>query len=340
MTTVMDEYLVGYLLKALDPETQRAVEAYVHAEPEAGRKLELLRQALEPLAADREPPSPPPGLRLRTLARIAEYRCRDLPRVPPAPPIRLSSPVRSWWRRADVLVAATLLLVLLPLIPPGLNRLRQQRDILSCQDNLRNIYTSLISYSNRHNGALPQVEEEPPRNVAGIFVPILRDAGLLSRDVSVACPASGSHPPLPVSLQELAEMAAEDQQRFMDCARRLGGCYAYTLGYRKDGQLCGLRFDPDQANGYVPIMADRPPFDQTNYLDVETWKNSPNHDGAGQNVLYLSGKIEFSKTRKVGVDGKDIYLNRDKRPEAGLDRWDSVLGASGFHPRLSQAAGD
>jgi hypothetical protein len=336
----MDEHLVGYLLKALDPATQREVEAYLLAQPEAARKLELLRQALQPLAADRETPLPPPGLRLRTLARIAEYRCRDLPRAPLPLPIRSRPPVRSWWRRADVLVAAALLLIALPLVPSGLNRWRQHRDILECQNNLRNIYLSLIGYSTRHNGALPQVEEEPPRNVAGIFVPILKDAGLLNHDVSVGCPANGRHPPPSISLQELAEIAAEDQPRFMEYARQLGGCYAYTLGYRKDGRLCGLRFDPDQANGYVPILADRPPFDQKNYLSVDSWKNSPNHDGAGQNVLYLSGRFNFFKSRKVGVDGQDIFLNREKRPEAGLDQWDSVLGASGFHPSVSQAASD
>src|SRR5690348_14846337 len=111
MITAMDEHLVGYLLKALDPDTQREVEAYVREEPEAARKLELLRQALDPLDADREAPVPPPGLRLRALARIAEYRCRDLPRVSVPPPIRPRPPDRSWYRRTDVLVAATLLLV-------------------------------------------------------------------------------------------------------------------------------------------------------------------------------------------------------------------------------------
>jgi hypothetical protein len=330
----MDENLVGYLLKVLDPETQREVETYVRAQPEAAKKLELLRQALQPLAADLEAPVPPPGLRLRTLARIAEYRCRDLPCVPQAPPIRSHSPVRSWWRRADVLVAATLLLVLLPLIPPGLSRLRQQRDILDCQNNLRSIYASLVGYSTHHNGALPQVEEKPPRNVAGIVVPILREAGLLSRDVSVGCPANGRRPPPSISLQELAEVAAEDQQKFMDCARQLAGCYAYTLGYR-DPQHRLWGFDLKQSNEYLPIMADRPPFEQADYLSVETAKNSPNHNWAGQNVLYLSGRTEFRTNRAAGVNGNDIYLNKKKRPEAGVDRWDSVLGASDFQPSLS-----
>src|SRR5262249_53641800 len=154
----------------LDPETEREVDAYVRRQPEATRKLELLRQALEPLAADRELPVPPSGLRIRTLARVAEYRCRHLPPPPGAPPIRLRSPGRSRWRRADVLIAASLFLILLPLIPPALNRMRAQRNIVDCQNRLRTLYASLMDYSRLHEGALPRVEAEPPRHVAGIFV--------------------------------------------------------------------------------------------------------------------------------------------------------------------------
>ena len=68
--------------------------------------------------------------------------------------------------------------------------------------------------------------------------------------------------------------------------------------------------------------------------------NSPNHGGVGQNVLYLNGRVRFCTNRTVGVDGDDIYLNKEKQPEAGIDRWDSVLGASGFHPSLSMPGGD
>jgi hypothetical protein len=179
--------------------------------------------------------------------------------------------------------------------------------------------------------------------VAGIFVPILHDENLLSPGVSVSCPANGRRPAPPVSLQELELKSAEGPQQFMECAHQLAGCYAYTLGYRNQaGRLCGIRLDPGQANNddYLPIMADRPPFEQSNYSEVPEARNSPNHDWAGQNVLYLSGRAVFCKSRTVGVNRNDIYLNQDKLPEAGRDKWDSVLGASGFHPSLAQTAGD
>jgi len=90
----MDENLVGYLLDALDPDTHRQVEKYLHDEPGVRQKLETLRRALEPLAADRDPPEPEPGLALRTLCRVAEYRCRPLPQAPAPPPADGAGPSR------------------------------------------------------------------------------------------------------------------------------------------------------------------------------------------------------------------------------------------------------
>src|SRR5207253_4452187 len=102
----MDENLVGYLLKALDSDTEQKVENYLRTSPGAQTKLELLRQALEPLEADKEEIELPADLRIRTLQRVAESRCARVLRVPPAPPFLPAAPA-SWWRRADVLVAAS-----------------------------------------------------------------------------------------------------------------------------------------------------------------------------------------------------------------------------------------
>src|SRR6516165_5448186 len=118
----MDENLVGYLLDALDAEDRRKVESYLRARPEARKRLARLRQLLNPLEADLHPSDPPPGLWVRTLAQVAEYQCR---RLPSAPPVRVSSvplSARGWWRRADVLVAASLLVCVGALIFTGLNK--------------------------------------------------------------------------------------------------------------------------------------------------------------------------------------------------------------------------
>ncbi len=329
----MDEHLVGYLLKALDADTERQVDSYLRGTPEAQKKLELLRQAIEPLEADKEEIEFPADLRLRTLRLVAESRSGLFKRVAQAPPLHQAVPM-SWWRRADVLVAACLLLVCLPLLLPLIASARRAYKRINCENNLRGIFTALVGYSDHHDGQLPKVEENPPSNFAGVYVPILYREGLLN-GASLRCPATNVLPPQTMSLEELAALNQTDRQRFEDMTRQIGGCYAYTLGYRNNGELCGLRYVPGDSDR-LPIMADRPPFDRPNdpgILDA----NSQNHGGLGQNVLYLGGYVKWAAHRNVGPNQNDIFLNVNHELKAGLNRLDTVLGASGAQIRDEQA---
>jgi hypothetical protein len=332
----MDENLVGYLLNSLDPDTHRQVESHLRADPEAQRRLDLLRRALEPLAADAEEEEAPPGLWVRTLGHLAHDQCRRraaaaapagraLPRAP-RPVGEADS--RSWWRRADVLVAAVVLFAIFTMAVSVLPSLWHRHQVLACQDNLRLLGQALSTYSVHHNHDFPKVEAEPPRNVAGIFVPILRESGVMPETVTLCCPGGGSDRPAPCpTLAELEELRRSRPEAFQTAVRRLAGCYAYTLGYGPaPGDHHGLR---DDDSGDLPILADRPP----DLLDGRLGAgNSPNHTGVGQNVLYIDGHVRFSTTRTAGVKGDDIFVNQRGDVAAGRDLLDSVLGASTATP--------
>ena len=60
--------------------------------------------------------------------------------------------------------------------------------------------------------------------------------------------------------------------------------------------------------------------------------NSPNHGGAGQNVLYIGGQVRWCVGPNVGVGRDDIYLNLNNRVLAGEQHFDSVLGPSDATP--------
>src|ERR1051326_8686899 len=64
---------VGYLLNLDEPADRARVEDQLRADPEAARTVEALSEALAPLEADREPPTPPADLAERTIARVAEH---------------------------------------------------------------------------------------------------------------------------------------------------------------------------------------------------------------------------------------------------------------------------
>lgn len=323
----MDENLLGYLLDALDPDDHRQVEAYLRTSPEGRRRLDTLRRLLQPLAADRDGDEPPAGLADRTVAvclREAPATLQFTPTLPQAPKLRLGQklgPSMAWLRRGDALVAASILFVFIGVAIPVLNRVVHQQQVLACQKNLHEFHTSLVSYSANHSNEFPRVEANPPRNRAGFFVPLLKDAGLLNA-VSVACPGNGKpQPPPDRTVAELEALHRKSPEEYGDAVRDLSCCYAYSLGYRSGGAHHGLRrgIDGDRT----PILADRPAYLGNNVRPG----NSPNH-GGGQNVLYVDGHVEFRTTRGAGPGGDDIYVNRDRKVGAGHDRDDAVLGAS------------
>jgi hypothetical protein len=324
----MDENLVGYLLKALDPDEQQAVEAHLEAHPEARAKLDLLERGLAPLAADADNPEPRPGLALSALARIAEHKCRPLPAAPRPP---RSQVVPTGWarmRRADVLAAAALLVIVGGLTLPGLLWARQQVDRTTCQNNMRTIWAALQQYSEQEQQApkrsFPMVREQGPLAVAGAFMPMLHDAGTLNNVTLVACP---SRPPrdIPVGFSRSDLEAAFDrnEEEFAQLARGLTGGYAYTIGYRNGPDLVGLTAnDP----GTLPILADLPGGNG----------NSLNHGGSGQNVLYIGGNVQWCVNRNVGEAGDDIYVNKHNFLRAGEGRSDTVLAPGDAGPAGSK----
>src|ERR1043166_1007414 len=315
----MDDNLLSYLLDSLDDAEKRQVEAELLANAEARGKLAILKKALRPLEADREEIAPPPDLATRTLAKIAAEAGTDLPAAPKA---TVSGSSSGWWRRSDVLVGAGLLLLVLAVGTPLVYRWQSQAGSVECQENPRQFFVALSAYRDKE-GAYPDLSKQAPRNVAGVVVPVLADAGVLSSSFSVRCPAIGAHMSCTLSLAELLDMP-EDQ--FQMQAPNLALCYAFALGYRNaDGNLQGPWQAP--ASNW-PILADRPPSDGTP-------GNSPNHAGTGQNVLFLDGHVKFVPGRVVGDPDDDIFLNRANAGAAGVENRDVGLGRSATRPGFS-----
>jgi len=325
----MDENLVGYLLKALDADEQRDVEKYLREHPEAQKRLEQLRQRLDFLARDSIDAEPPSGLWVRSLARVAEHKCRTLPVAPPQATRSSPAPRVTWWRRVDVLVAACLLVLVGGLGITWLATVAHRRHlVVECANNLHQFQLALSEYADQHHGRFPQVESQPPRNFAGSFIPALNEAGIMPVGLSVNCPGSPPRTPTRINFAELDELRRNQPDEFRDTTRSLAGCYAYSLGYRDDasGEHRGLTRALD---GRLPIMSDAPSCQAGN--DVGPG-NSPNHGGEGQNVLFIDGHVEFKTTRNVGLDNDDIFLNADQRVAAGRGPRDTVLGRSDAVP--------
>jgi prepilin-type processing-associated H-X9-DG protein len=204
------------------------------------------------------------------------------------------------------------------LFTPAIARIQRYSQLLACSNSMRKHGESLINYSDLHDGSFPNPgAENEPCNVAGFELPIMVEAGVAEDADSLRCPGGATPVALNWTTDELRAMKDEEFRR--RCAPYLLGSYAYSLGYRADDRLVGL----DRDNGFMPILADRPPNDPAGRGYRQ---NSPNHYGTGQNVLFTDGHVEFITTRTR--DDDDLFLNRKGKPEPGVGRNDTVLGPS------------
>ena len=313
----VEETLLGHLLKANDPATQRAVDQRLATDPAAVRDLARLRRALAPLEADRADIDPPADLWVRTLNRVAGHmvategpapreavRTEDVIRqaavvaapvpvaatITPAPPVRESAlpPARRW----NVVAVVGLSLSVVALVLPTVMHVREKQHQLACQNGMREFYQAAVQYTDQNDGRFPQVPAGQPAAVAAAT---LQQAGYLPPDVRITCPSA---PPGATTPSALAS-------------------YAYTLGFWDErGQLRGV--DRAPGNDQMPILADAPVRRELTAVPV-------NHR-RGQNVLFAGGNVRFCTTTNVGLNADDIFYNRLDQVGAGLGRDDAVLG--------------
>ncbi len=327
----MNEQYLEYVLNTLEEADLERFETFLRENPDAKNDLRKLQAALAPLSYDADPALPPAGLADRTLAYIethvgAEHAtgARTLPKAPMA---HGEGGIigRSWWRRADLVVAACLLLMSIGIVIPVIARLRgpsSSATLAACQNNLREFFAALTVYRDAHK-SYPDPQKEAPYDVAGIVVPMLTEAGTLSPTVSIQCPGNGPHLACTVALRSIREMTDGE---FRQVAPLLSRCYAYSLGYRdEEGKYHSPGGSLTLASAMIPLMADRAPADGSD-------SNSINHGGAGQNILFLDGSVRFANVRTVGFQADDIYTNQHHQVAAGVGPFDAVLGFSAARP--------
>jgi hypothetical protein len=323
----MENDYLGYLLNAIEPHARRELEADLGTNPEAQVCLESVRQALAPLALDRSL-DPPPGLAQRTLAHVfaspaaAAMAASLEPRIP-----RFSWPGR---RMLELAVAAVCLLTITGLGAVWIARMRGHFTVepgavqmVECKSNLQKLMLPLRSFADLHHGEFPNVAAAAasPRNVVALVFPMMQEAKLLTAEAKLGCPLACSST-RPASLGEIKAM---DSDAFLAWADGMQHSYAYSLGYRSNDKIVGMRLDQGKPTSMMPVMADSPPADALR-------GNSLDHNGKGQHVLYADGHVTFCPTRDVGFQQDDIYLNRAHKVAAGVDWSDTVLASGRVTP--------
>jgi hypothetical protein len=318
--------LVGFVLGALEPEEHARVAEAVQRSPELQDAVDQLYVSLPKSEETWRSERPPAGLARRVCEKVVEFdRTREwMAKVEPASPVasqRLRPSKSSWSWRDMVVLAGTCLAVSLILLPSILNS-RYQARIAMCQNNLRQVSTALQHYSQSHQGLLPSGDPSGPLGVAGAFGTLLKDAELIE-DRVLLCPSSPWSGRKEFSIPSPAEVAQAEGPRLAQLQRKMGGTYAYTMGYYDQK---GWHAPESSHRPYVMVLAD------TN--DPANSQYSTRHGSRGQNVLFEDGHTAFLQDCSAHLLGDDdsIYVNRFGLVAAGVDSLDTVLGPSFARP--------
>jgi len=325
----MREQLLGYLLGVLDDAEQKDVQSRLERDPRLLDDLTELKAQLEVLDSTQMALEPSGSLAERTCVFVDEhvrqygnpYKNRvGLSRNEPlenAVPSKIAG-----LTLADFVVAAGVMVAAAMLFFPAIASSRHQARLASCQNNLRHLGAALSAYSRRHAGEFPAVPTQGNLGVAGSFAPQLMESGDLTDDHRVLCAgAPEADQADDFRVPSIAEILAAHGAELSQMQQMMGGSYGYNLGVREGGRIVGVR---DQGRTHFALMADAPA--------VTPGRNSPNHAGQGQNVLFECGRVRYLVKPRPGDQADDFFLSARGFVEAGLHRDDAVVARSAARP--------
>lgn len=351
----MRENLLGYLMGALDEAEHAEVQAALQADPRLAAQCAHLEQTIAPLSEDESWIDPPPRLAERTTAFVGAVARREAPTAQrrrlrselpvddaapsrsqpavPTPATRLPTPAQidappRRWRIADMVVAGGICAAAAMLLFPAIANSRQQAAMAQCQNNLRHIGAALVSYSQDNCDEFPLVPLSGKLGVAGVYAPILKEQGRVENDKVFVCPGSAlAEEADDFHVPSTDEVLQQEGKELTASQRRMGGSYGYAFGYEnEDKQYCA---NANHHRQYFALLADSPSLHLKD-------RQSANHGGGGQNVLFEDGRVKYLKCCRAGEGADNLFLSDRGYVEAGRHYNDSVIGNSWARPVLSR----
>jgi hypothetical protein len=199
---------------------------------------------------------------------------------------------------------AACVLVLAVVLVPSLRQARRAALQGQCASNMMEIGRAIGAYADRNREHLPSVLDEKSQwlragnrpavsNSAALFQ--LVKAGLAAAP-AFQCPAQGG-----------GVLAVREGMNDFPGAEYVQISYPHTVS--PEGPLRRDRYTPAEAEA-MPIAGDQSPVFVGGCFRPEgvLAPASPNHGGAGQNVLYLNASVRWVTNPNVGVGRDNIFL--------------------------------
>ena len=199
---------------------------------------------------------------------------------------------------------AGVVLLLVSVFGVSYREARRRKDRSLCAARVARLGSALLTYASRNNGYLPAAGGDRRRWLPTASQPAVSNSGGPFRLVrsgyvkppTFQCPAVGGE-----------SFAVQGWMTDFPASKFISYSYQHSLGPKglwiEDKRLVGVK-----AN--MAILADSTPlFDNGQFRrDRVRAPVSANHDGVGQNVLYLDMHVDFRHGPSVGVMGDNIFL--------------------------------
>lgn len=256
----------------------------------------------------------------------------------------------------DLIIVLVVVALLMPVVVRTASRSRSGSERVRCGSNLRQIGQAFLLYANENHGDYPRTIYQPgaaPTQYTGVYAPNpFAPGGPMPNDVTAplyllvrtqdltsdafVCPSTAAKPWNYAGKTALAH-SNFPSERYLSYSMANPYPDGVTVMTRAPFNTAmdptyavAADMNPGTTGGYDATLptATSPPRDMQR-------GNTRNHQGAGQNVLYADGHVEFQQNAFVGHNGDNIYTvsGSDDGQVAtsstivGVPRWtgDSVL---------------
>ena len=320
--------LLDYHLNQDEPAQRLATQRLLADDSELQELDQVVRRSLEALGSLEEE-TPPAGLAERTLQKVAQHRqVQQLAQSSvdiASGGLKRDRTTRAKWvlsNLRDVIAVAACLMLVFLFMRPGLQKARHISQEQACANQFRSIGYGLSQYAHDYRGRMPYVQRPPGAKWLGVGKQddehysntrntyLLVKMGYVSVD-KFLCPGADAQPEVKLRVK----MDPQTLKTLQDFADRHQVNYSFFLVLNNQSFFTKQSENIPIGSDQNPLFADYDSQKQT-ILDLSVnrellSRNSPNHGGRGQNLLYGDGHVRFSNSRLVGLNEDDIFTLND-----------------------------